>query len=77
MHYDKQPKQSAARSLAVAQVSAKYQFLASWSNACGWKRATFRFTVSLAWAEIYRTNMSRVVFDARDGYDEDTWNGWR
>jgi len=49
---------------AIDQVTAKYSYLASWSGACGWRRARWRFVVSLTFAQLYRTDGSEVVFDA-------------
>lgn len=49
---------------AIQQVTAKYSYLASWSGACGWRRARWRFLVSLTWAQLYRADNSVVVYDA-------------
>jgi hypothetical protein len=50
--------------LAIEQVTSKYSFLASWSSACGFRRATWRFTVSLTFAQLYRANGAELLFDA-------------
>ena len=55
-----------ATSEAIAAVTAKYSYLASWSGACGWRRARWRFLVSLTWAQLYRCQGSQVVFEARE-----------
>ena len=55
-----------ATSEAIAAVTAKYSYLASWSGACGWRRARWRFLVSLTWAQLYRTQGSQVVYEASE-----------
>ncbi|MBT8493233.1 MAG: hypothetical protein KJO07_09270 [Deltaproteobacteria bacterium] len=55
-----------ATSEAIAAVTAKYSYLASWSTACGWRRARWRFLVSLTWAQLYRSEGSRLVYEASD-----------
>lgn len=57
---------SDAHSDAARKKAERYSFLASWSNAAGWKRAVFRFTVSLCWSQLYRTEHARVYWDSRD-----------
>lgn len=53
------------RTDAHAMVGARYAFLASCCLSIGWKRATHRFVSKLAWAEIFRSEGSLVVFDCR------------
>jgi hypothetical protein len=53
-----------ARTKAIAEVTAKYSYLASWSGACGWRRARWRFLISLTWAQLYRREGSELVYDA-------------
>ena len=57
---------SVRRSAAHAKVAAKYSYLASWSSCAGYKRARDRFIVKLAWAEIFRTSSSVVIWDSRE-----------
>jgi len=52
------------RSHAITEVTAKYSYLASWSGACGWRRAQWRFLVSLTWAQLYRKEGSQVVYES-------------
>jgi len=52
------------RTDAVAAVGTRYAFLATWSAVLKWKRATKRFTDSLAAVECYRSSSSFVRFDA-------------
>jgi hypothetical protein len=63
----KTPRRKWDRTDDNARAAAKYSFLASWSNACKWKRATWLFTVSLVWCEVYRTSDSKVIYDVRVG----------
>jgi len=46
--------------------AARYSFLASFSAANKWKHATFRFTVKLAWVELFRSDESQCIFDVRE-----------
>lgn len=53
-------------SAAIQQVTAKYSYLASWSSACGWRRARWRFLLSLTFAQLHRAGNSTVIYDEDD-----------
>jgi len=49
---------------ACSEVAARYAYLASWSAACGWRRARSEFVVRLCWSQLYRRRGAMVVWDA-------------
>jgi len=51
------------------EASDRYSFLASFSNAMGWRDATFRFTVKLAWVGMFRSEQAQCIYDSRAGGD--------
>lgn len=65
MHSKPQHTNSIGRSAGQELAMQKYSYLASWSNAAGFKKAAWTFTVKLCWAELFRTERSRVVWDSR------------
>lgn len=65
MHSSKRQDKSGERSAGQELAMRRYSFLASWSNAAGYKKAAWTFTVKLCWAEIFRTEKSRVIWDSR------------
>ena len=51
------------------EASDRYSFLASFSNALGWREATFRFTVKLSWSHMFRSEQAQCIYDSRAGGD--------